>query len=160
MKKRTTQAKKSGQNTNIRDVFPHVVRSNSSQSHIGKKVSSEQSPTPDVTITTKTLDERIKEDDELSKEVEEAWNQIMAERISEPIHCENITKVEFILHHFDTTARYGPYLGMTRMQRWKRAKNFNLNPPEIVGKILMLEEADEENRKRESLFYDLQTIPG
>ena len=27
------------------------------------------------------------------------------------------------------SSRYGPFIGMTRMQRWKRAQVLNLNPP-------------------------------
>ena len=31
------------------------------------------------------------------------------------------------------TASYGPCVGMTRLQRWERAKKWGLNPPEEVG---------------------------
>ena len=37
-----------------------------------------------------------------------------------------------ILRIFDMTSRYGPCVGVTRLQRWERAKKWGLNPPEEV----------------------------
>ena len=37
-----------------------------------------------------------------------------------------------ILRVFDMTSKYGPSVGMTRLQRWERAKKWGLNPPEEV----------------------------
>lgn len=65
-----------------------------------------------------------------------------------PVHGEKQTKVHEILRVFDLcvpavfsnstmlnllnlarSSNYGPFIGMTRMQRWKRAQALNLNPP-------------------------------
>lgn len=38
-----------------------------------------------------------------------------------------------ILRVFDMTSAYGPCVGMSRLQRWERAKKWGLNPPEEVS---------------------------
>ena len=38
-----------------------------------------------------------------------------------------------ILRVFDLSASYGPCVGVTRLQRWERAKKWGLNPPEEVS---------------------------
>lgn len=38
-----------------------------------------------------------------------------------------------ILRVFDLTSKYGPCVGVTRLQRWERAKKWGLNPPDEVG---------------------------
>ena len=51
-----------------------------------------------------------------------------------------------ILKKFDWDSKYGPFIGITRLQRWKRASKLGLNPKpnEILmkgnskGKILIL----------------------
>jgi len=40
------------------------------------------------------------------------------------------------LHNFDMCLKYGPCLGVTRYERWLRAFDLGLNPPEIVLDIL------------------------
>ena len=37
-----------------------------------------------------------------------------------------------ILRVFDLSSKYGPCVGITRLQRWERAKKWGLNPPEEV----------------------------
>lgn len=43
------------------------------------------------------------------------------------------TKIHEILRVFDLTAKYGPCAGMTRLERWNRAKRWGLDPPEDVS---------------------------
>ncbi|PHT78288.1 DNA polymerase delta subunit 4 [Capsicum annuum] len=43
---------------------------------------------------------------------------------------------EELLRQFDTTKAYGPCLGLSRLDRWERAKNLGLNPPRDVEPIL------------------------
>lgn len=41
-----------------------------------------------------------------------------------------------MLFQFDLTTKYGPCIGLTRMERWKRAENLGLNPPKDVCQLL------------------------
>jgi hypothetical protein len=50
------------------------------------------------------------------------------------------------------SGRYGPAAGMTRLDRWKRAASWGLDPPTEVWEILSSIEGDKETRYRESLF--------
>ena len=50
------------------------------------------------------------------------------------------------------SGRYGPAAGMTRLDRWKRAAAWGLEPPTEVWEILSSIEGDKETRYRESLF--------
>ncbi|KAK1272457.1 hypothetical protein QJS04_geneDACA012251 [Acorus gramineus] len=43
---------------------------------------------------------------------------------------------EEMLRQFDMDMTYGPCLGMTRLQRWERARNMGLNPPKDVECLL------------------------
>ncbi|KAL7991925.1 hypothetical protein Chor_016181 [Crotalus horridus] len=42
-----------------------------------------------------------------------------------------------ILKQFDLSWQYGPCTGITRMQRWERAKFLGLNPPITVWDLLL-----------------------
>ncbi|XP_032074423.1 DNA polymerase delta subunit 4 [Thamnophis elegans] len=42
-----------------------------------------------------------------------------------------------ILKQFDLSRQYGPCTGITRMQRWERAKFLGLNPPTTVQDLLL-----------------------
>lgn len=41
-------------------------------------------------------------------------------------------KVIELLAQFDVDIRYGPCIGLTRIERWNRAQAFKLNPPKEV----------------------------
>ncbi|KAK2437510.1 DNA polymerase delta subunit [Trifolium repens] len=43
---------------------------------------------------------------------------------------------EKMLQQFDMDMKYGPCIGMNRMERWERAVKFGMNPPEEIGKLL------------------------
>ncbi|XP_006349440.1 DNA polymerase delta subunit 4-like [Solanum tuberosum] len=43
---------------------------------------------------------------------------------------------EELLRQFDMNMTYGPCLGLSRLDRWERAKSFGLNPPRDVEPIL------------------------
>ncbi|CAH9091650.1 unnamed protein product [Cuscuta epithymum] len=47
-------------------------------------------------------------------------------------HDEN----ESVLRQFDMNMVYGPCLGMSRLERWERAKKLGLNPPNDLLHIL------------------------
>lgn len=43
---------------------------------------------------------------------------------------------EEALRRFDLTYKFGPCIGITRLQRWERAAKFGLQPPQEVKDIL------------------------
>ncbi|KAG9069303.1 hypothetical protein KI688_010202 [Linnemannia hyalina] len=49
--------------------------------------------------------------------------------IQQGIHQEDISEHEKILRQFDLASKYGPCLGMTRLERWERASLLGLSPP-------------------------------
>ncbi|EIW75094.1 hypothetical protein CONPUDRAFT_159228 [Coniophora puteana RWD-64-598 SS2] len=58
----------------------------------------------------------------------------------DPIHAEGQTKYHEILRVFDFEYKYGPCVGMTRLERWERANNLGLDPPREVHDILTTKE--------------------
>ncbi|KAF9063881.1 DNA polymerase delta, subunit 4-domain-containing protein [Rhodocollybia butyracea] len=50
-----------------------------------------------------------------------------------------------MLQVFDMTSKYGPFIGMTRLERWTRAQSLKLDPPEDVHKILLELELEPEH---------------
>ncbi|XP_073019871.1 uncharacterized protein [Primulina eburnea] len=51
---------------------------------------------------------------------------------------------EEVLRQFDMNMTYGPCLGMSRLDRWKRANALGLNPPEAIGRLLTAGKANSE----------------
>lgn len=60
-----------------------------------------------------------------------------------PILHTNPNTIETILRDFDLTGKYGPCVGISRLDRFNRAVRMNKNPPPEVGKILATQQADE-----------------
>jgi DNA polymerase delta subunit 4 len=56
------------------------------------------------------------------------------------VHPENQSTVLTILRNFDLSPRYGPCVGMTRLERYRRAEKMGLKPPIEVLQILETEE--------------------
>ncbi|KAK9359075.1 DNA polymerase delta, subunit 4-domain-containing protein [Lipomyces starkeyi] len=73
--------------------------------------------------------------------------------IAAPIHQQGVSTVVRILKNFDLTAAYGPTVGMTRLQRWRRAEKLGLKPPEVVYKILISKEGKSMDELREGYLY-------
>ncbi|PWW77720.1 hypothetical protein C7212DRAFT_362551 [Tuber magnatum] len=60
-----------------------------------------------------------------------------------PVHQQYLCMQEKILRNFDMQAKYGPCIGPTRWQRWKRAEALGLDPPvEVLAAILTEESRD------------------
>ncbi|XXQ32962.1 DNA polymerase delta subunit 4 [Plasmodiophora brassicae] len=49
---------------------------------------------------------------------------------------ESASDAEIALRQFDMDPKYGPCIGLTRQQRWQRAKDFGLDPPQLILDIL------------------------
>ena len=48
---------------------------------------------------------------------------------------------EKILRHFDLSSQFGPCIGITRVNRWKRAQRLGLNPPlDVLAVALQMED--------------------
>lgn len=45
-------------------------------------------------------------------------------------------QLEDVLRQFDLNPRYGPFVGIDRMERWERAEKFGLDPPPAIHKLL------------------------
>ncbi|XP_066934357.1 DNA polymerase delta subunit 4-like [Clytia hemisphaerica] len=59
------------------------------------------------------------------------------------------------LKKFDLDSKFGPCIGITRLERWQRAHTHNLNPPHSIPKIL--KSYDENNNEiQESLWNDYE----
>jgi len=44
---------------------------------------------------------------------------------------------ESVLRQFDLDMKYGPSIGMTRLDRWERAKNWGKNPPLEIKELIL-----------------------
>ncbi|XP_055809420.1 uncharacterized protein LOC129878213 [Solanum dulcamara] len=55
---------------------------------------------------------------------------------SPDLQADDYDGKEELLRQFDTNMTYGPCLGLSRLDRWERAKNLGLNPPRDVEPIL------------------------
>lgn len=56
------------------------------------------------------------------------------------VHPESQNTIHTILRNFDLSPKYGPCVGMTRLDRYRRAEKMGLNPPVEVLQILETEE--------------------
>lgn len=84
-------------------------------------------------------------------ESDEAYSQlatlIRSAKKTPPLHANSGT-IETILRDFDLTGKYGPSVGLTRLQRFNRAKKMKLNPPEVIGQILETQQAHDKTEYR------------
>jgi len=73
--------------------------------------------------------------------VKEYYHEILASRLCTPYHQDSLTLEEKILRHFDLSMQYGPAIGITRLNRWKRAHRMGFNPPvEVLAVVLQMED--------------------
>ncbi|OCF45040.1 hypothetical protein I317_01091 [Kwoniella heveanensis CBS 569] len=95
------------------------------------------------------LDVKSKEWKGLVKSYKEAMGGM------QPIHAgpDTHNDIHHILRVFDMTSSYGPCVGITRLQRWERAKKWGLNPPEEIRSILTTEQGQDDVRYRENVLH-------
>jgi len=71
-------------------------------------------------------------------------------------HPEDQNTIHTILRNFDLTPKYGPCVGITRLERYRRAEKMGLKPPVEVLQIL---ETDEGERSwNTDLFSQKSTV--
>ena len=46
-------------------------------------------------------------------------------------------QLEDVLRQFDLNPRFGPFVGIDRLERWERADKFGLEPPPAIRKLLL-----------------------
>jgi DNA polymerase delta subunit 4 len=63
------------------------------------------------------------------------------------VHQSSVPVHEKILRHFDLSGQYGSCIGITRMNRWKRANGLGLEPPLEVMAVLLREHGGTETKK-------------
>ncbi|KAL1994898.1 hypothetical protein VTN49DRAFT_1085 [Thermomyces lanuginosus] len=65
------------------------------------------------------------------------WSDQEKSRKTPQVHQDDVDLHEKILRHFDLSSQYGPCIGISRLQRWHRAHNLDLNPPIEVLAVLL-----------------------
>ncbi|EXJ84404.1 hypothetical protein A1O3_05071 [Capronia epimyces CBS 606.96] len=81
------------------------------------------------------------------------WQAEEDSRLAPRVHQENLSLHEKILRHFDLSSQYGPCIGITRLQRWKRANMLGLEPPVEVLAVLLREEDKKTSQGCGTLAY-------
>jgi len=66
--------------------------------------------------------------------------------------ASDLTKELSVLKEFDLDSEFGPCIGITRLQRWERAKEYGLYPPEEVKEIILKHPDD--TAFTECVWYD------
>ncbi len=109
-----------------------AAKSNTQQKEVAadptKLLKSQNSAAAEAPVVRPTLNEsdRIYQD---------SAAEIRAARMTPYLHS-NPGAVETILRNFDLTSKYGPCVGMTRLERFNRAKKLGMKPPEEIDMIL------------------------
>ncbi|RSH94441.1 hypothetical protein EHS25_004244 [Saitozyma podzolica] len=96
----------------------------------------------------RTLDPKSKEWEGLTREAKKAMGGM------QPIHAgpDTHNNVHHILRVFDMTSKYGPCVGITRLERWERANKWGLNPPEEIREILTTAQGEDDASYRENVL--------
>jgi len=82
------------------------------------------------------------------KRLDQFYTEIRNTSICPPFHQKSLGVNEKILRHFDLSGQYGPCIGMSRTDRWKRASNLGMNPPlEVLAACLAEENANGEDKE-------------
>ncbi|KAI1106507.1 DNA polymerase delta, subunit 4-domain-containing protein [Jackrogersella minutella] len=74
-------------------------------------------------------------------QIKKYWRNLEGERIAKSVHQEDLTLAEKVLRYWDVSSQYGPCVGVSRLNRWKRADRLGLNPPIEVLAVLQKEES-------------------
>ena len=60
------------------------------------------------------------------------------------------------LRLFDLETKFGPCMGLSRLQRWNRAERWGRNPPFTVKELLTL--LDAEDGRQQALWHDSRVL--
>ncbi|KAI8139399.1 DNA polymerase delta, subunit 4-domain-containing protein [Fennellomyces sp. T-0311] len=56
--------------------------------------------------------------------------------IKRGVHQEHLSETDILLRKFDLDYKFGPCVGLTRIERWNRAQKLGLEPPQSVKDVL------------------------
>lgn len=88
--------------------------------------------------------------DESDVEFLEAAAAIRDAKRTPVLHIQPNT-IETILRDFDLTGRYGPCVGITRLERFERAQRMKMDPPAVIGKILRTQQAHDRSEYKQEV---------
>ncbi|KAG6902555.1 hypothetical protein C0995_014944 [Termitomyces sp. Mi166 len=71
-----------------------------------------------------------------------------------PIHSDGQGKIHEILRCFDMSYEFGPCVGVSRLERWERARLLGLKPPKEVKDILTTKQGLEQKEFSQSVFFN------
>ncbi|KAJ1030158.1 hypothetical protein NDA16_001070 [Ustilago loliicola] len=66
---------------------------------------------------------------------------------SKSVHIDHEDRIQQILRVFDLNPNYGPCMGMSRLERWQRAKDLDLDPPQEIHEILTTKQGVKEHKE-------------
>ncbi|EST06463.1 DNA polymerase delta, subunit 4 [Kalmanozyma brasiliensis GHG001] len=66
---------------------------------------------------------------------------------SKSVHIDHENRIQQILRVFDLDPNYGPCMGMSRLERWQRAKELDLDPPQEIHDILNTKQGATEHKE-------------
>ncbi|CBQ67938.1 related to DNA polymerase delta subunit 4 [Sporisorium reilianum SRZ2] len=66
---------------------------------------------------------------------------------SKSVHIEHENRIQQILRVFDLDPNFGPCMGMSRLERWQRAKELDLDPPQEIHDILTTKQGAREHKE-------------
>lgn len=69
------------------------------------------------------------------------------------VHGEGQNEIHLLLRVFDLSYEYGPCAGVTRLERWRRAKAMSLNPPDEICQILETKQGTFDDSYKQSVLY-------
>ncbi|KAI9094341.1 DNA polymerase delta, subunit 4 [Phlyctochytrium arcticum] len=89
-----------------------------------------------------------------SKEDKEAELKALKEL---PTHLQSVLSDKELLvdtlKSFDLDYKFGPCVGLTRLERWKRAEMLDLDPPKDIYLLLTTPQATHDDALREALWH-------
>ncbi|GAC93361.1 DNA polymerase delta subunit 4 [Pseudozyma hubeiensis SY62] len=66
---------------------------------------------------------------------------------SKAIHIDHENRIQQILRVFDLDPNFGPCMGMSRLERWQRAKDLELDPPQEIHDILITKQGATDHKE-------------
>jgi hypothetical protein len=104
---------------------------------------------------------KTKNSPETSK-ISDSFKRVKSSRKSAPtkqVKSKNLNELEEILREFDLNVDFGPFVGILRSERYKRAISFNLPVKSQVKQIFEDSELLKEHPELDlSIWHDLENI--
>jgi len=85
-------------------------------------------------------------------DLDKVWKKTREAMGKRPIHAEQQNRVDHILRVFDLNPEFGPCVGMSRLERWERAHELQLDPPSEIKDILLTRQGQEQGRYADNVL--------